>query len=46
MDESLKDILGWGSPIGLGYFLIAVGILARLAVETPRKGKHKQTEPE
>ena len=46
MDESLKDILGWVSPIGLGFFLIAVGILARLAVRTARKGKHKHTEPD
>lgn len=46
MDESLKDILGWGSLIELGFFLITVGILARLASKTARKGKHKQTEPE
>ncbi len=46
MEESLKDILGWGSPIGLGFFLIAVGILTRLAAKTARKGKHKHTEPE
>lgn len=46
MDESLKDILGWGSPIGLGFFLIAVGILSRLVAKTARGGKHKHKEPE
>lgn len=30
MTEDLKEVLGWGSPIGLAIFFIAIGILVRL----------------
>lgn len=30
MTDNLKDVLGWGSPIGLAIFFIAIGILVRL----------------
>ena len=30
MVEALKDVLGWGSPIGLAAFFIGLGIFIRL----------------
>jgi len=30
MGEELRDVLGWGSPIGLAIFFIGLGIFIRL----------------
>lgn len=39
--ENLEEILGWASPIGLGFFLACLGLLKYLSFKSDKKEKEK-----